>query len=327
MIARAFLCALFALFTGFATKAEPGNAPDYANSALWAERETGSDKRADIFYIHPTTFRSQQWNQELADRETTARTNLIARDRQLATFAACCARYMPYYRQASSRAFVERNGAGAGAYDFAYRDIRRAFRHYIAKDNQGRPFIIAGHSQGALLGLRLLREEVAGTSVERQLIAAYLPGLGIPVGSLPAVFPPCSTPASTGCVVSWNSFSAGTDTADYITRSKREYGIPGRDNSLVCINPVSFDEASPDSALDQAIGAMPGPPVPGPLPAAVSRQVAARCENGVLMVTVEDGMPVEKLPGGSLHLADIALFWDDISTNAVRRVAAWENVQ
>jgi hypothetical protein len=42
---------------------------------------------------------------------------------------------------------------------------------------------------------------------------------------------------------------------------------------------------------------------------------------------VEDGMPVETLPGGSLHLADIALFWDDISANAVGRVAAWENVQ
>lgn len=327
MIARAVLLALFALITGCTTMTEQEKVADYAASALWAVRETGSAKRADVFYIHPTTFRSQQWNQELADQETTARTNLVARDRQLTAFAACCARYMPYYRQASSRAFVERNGTGANAYDFAYRDIRRAFRHYIAQDNGGRPFILAGHSQGALLGLRLLREEIAGTNAERLMVAAYLPGLGIPAGSLPTAFPPCSKPRSTGCVISWNSFEVGTDTSEYIARSAREYGIPGRDQSLVCINPVSFDAARPDTGLDDAAGAMPGPPVSGPLPLRIGGHVAARCANGVLTVTVKDGMPVERLPGGSLHLADIALFWNDISANAVGRVAAWETVQ
>ena len=127
--------------------------------------------------------------------------------------------------------------------------------------------------------------------------------------------------------MSWNSFAAGTDTSEYIARSAREYGVAGRDPSLVCINPVSFDEARPATGPAEAAGAMPGPPEPGPLPATVAHQVAALCENGTLMVTIADGMPVERLPGGSLHLADIALFWEDISANAVRRVAAWETVQ
>ena len=35
------------------------------------------------------------------------------------------------------------------ALELAYTDIEAAFEHYLAEYNNGRPFIIAGHSQGA----------------------------------------------------------------------------------------------------------------------------------------------------------------------------------
>ena len=300
-------------------------APDYEQPSTWAVRETRSAKAADVFYIHPTTFRSQDWNQALGDADTKTQTDLVARDNQLTAFGDCCARFMPYYRQASSRAFSERDAGGTEAYDFAYGDVRRAFLAYLAEDNGGRPFIVAGHSQGALHGLRLLTEEIAGTPAADRLVAAYLPGLGIPEASLPPGLPACERPDSTGCVVSWNSFRDGSDTSAYVARSKREYGDPERDSDLHCVNPLTFDRAKPLADASASLGAMPSPARPGPSPSPVLNKVSARCDHGVLMVTAGDGLPVEALPGGSLHMADIALFWGDISNNAVRRVAAWKD--
>src|SRR3546814_7100587 len=116
---------------------------------------------------------------------------------------------MPRYRQASSRAFAERLGDGAKAYALAYGDVLRAFRSYVAHDNHGRPFIIAGHSQGALHGLRLIREEIAGTPLAARLVIAYLPGLGIPMSALHADIGACAVPGQTRSVASWNRFAAG----------------------------------------------------------------------------------------------------------------------
>src|SRR3546814_15517433 len=86
----------------------------------------------------------------MADAATRRWTDLSVTARQASLFDACCRRFMPRYRQASSRAFAERLGDGAKAYALAYGDVLRAFRSYVAHDNHGRPFIIAGHSQGAL---------------------------------------------------------------------------------------------------------------------------------------------------------------------------------
>jgi hypothetical protein len=297
--------------------------PDYADPETWAARETASTRPADVFYIHPTTFRSDAWNQPLSDFATTAWTNISVRDRQLDAFAACCARYMPYYRQASSRAFVERDGEGAKAYAFAYEDVRRAFRHYLEHDNKGRPFVLAGHSQGALHGLRLLREEIAGTHAERLLVVAYLPGLGIPAGSLPGSIAVCAHPDSTTCVSSWNSFDASADPTAYIARSVRDYSTPGRDLRLICTNPLTFDTGLPTAEAQAAKGARPGSPKEGAVPSLEPGMVSATCRDGVLMAKIDPALQVDRLPGGVLHMADIALFWKDISTNAVVRVTRW----
>ncbi|MFN3817805.1 DUF3089 domain-containing protein [Blastomonas sp.] len=321
--AATLLLSFWALACAAVDPAPVSPAPDYAEAATWAARDSGSAKPADVFYIHPTTFRSHEWNQQMADDTARAWTDLSVRDRQLDAFASCCARFMPYYRQASSRAFAERNGDGAKAYAFAYADVRRAFRHYLEHDNHGRPFILAGHSQGALHGLQLLREEIAGTSAESLLVAAYLPGLGIPAGSLPPGIKVCVRPDSTGCVASWNSFAEGTDAAAYIARSVQDYGTPGRDERVICTNPLTFDVSRPDAEMQASQGARPGSPQPGPVPALEPGKVAAECQGGVLMVNADPSLKIDRLPGGVLHMADIAMFWRDISNNASLRVAAW----
>ena len=298
--------------------------PHYARAQSWALREVKlGGREADLFYIHPTTFRAQRWNQDLSDPVARAWVDVSVTERQASAFAGCCRRFMPRYRQASSRAFVERDGEGARAYDLAYRDVRVAFRTYLAHYNRGRPFIVAGHSQGALHGLRLIREEIAGKPLMGRLIVAYLPGVGIPLGALPAELPPCATPDATGCIVSWNSFTQDADVAGYVARSVRDYGAVGRDPALLCVNPLTFSRAKPEAGFDSSMGALPGPAAEGPPPPLVPNAVAAACKDGVLRVTPRAELSVERLPGGNLHMNDIAFFWADIASNARLRVAAW----
>jgi hypothetical protein len=57
--------------------------------------------------------------------------------------------------------------------------VAAAFRHYIAVHNQGRPFILASHSQGGHHMQRLLEEELEARWAELlggRFIACYMVG-------------------------------------------------------------------------------------------------------------------------------------------------------
>ena len=42
--------------------------------------------------------------------------------------------------------------------------------------SRGRPFLLAGHSQGSALAGRLLEEQIAGSELSERLVAAHLIG-------------------------------------------------------------------------------------------------------------------------------------------------------
>lgn len=331
--ARGFLAALFGfVLLGAAPPFDqemPPAAPDYTLTSSWAARGGGADLPADVFYIQPTTFRSQRWNQDIADTETNVWTDVSVTTRQLSAFATCCRLYQPRYRQASSRAFVEISGDGPKAYALAYGDVRRAFRAFLAQTGQ-RPFILAGHSQGALHAMRLLESEIAGTPARQRLVAVYAPGIGIPIGQFGTNIrgiAPCALPSDTGCVISWNSFLPEADVSEYVARSSASYiarygDTPGK--ALLCINPLTFNAHQPAAPQGANRGALLGTVVAGPLPPLLPGIAAATCAGGVLRVTSAPGAPtLDPLPGGSLHMYDIALFWANLRDDAAGRVAVF----
>jgi hypothetical protein len=60
-------------------------------------------------------------------------------------------------------------------------DIIAAFDYYIKNLNDGRPFILAGHSQGSIMILEILASYMkANPEVYRRMIAAY--AIGDPLG-------------------------------------------------------------------------------------------------------------------------------------------------
>ena len=81
------------------------------------------------------------------------------------------------------RSFYEpyTSNGGKKAGEIAYDDIRRAFIYYLNNFNNGRPIIIAGHSQGAYHCKTLLKEFFDGKELQNQLVAAYLPGTRVDI--------------------------------------------------------------------------------------------------------------------------------------------------
>ena len=89
---------------------------------------------------------------------------------QASAFSETCNVYAPYYRQATYYSFFDAEANnGCKALDLAYSDISNAFECIYEKHNNGKPFFIAGHSQGALHGQRLINEHVSQISAKKIL--------------------------------------------------------------------------------------------------------------------------------------------------------------
>ena len=131
-----------------------------ANSKLAEAQDTAA---ADVFFIHPTGYSSAaSWNAPWDDKQAAqaAEAMMVC---CASAFNAAARVYAPRYRQMTIYGVLELGPSGIRALDLAYSDVERAFEHYMTFYNQGRPFILAGHSQGSMHGLRLLQEKIIGT--------------------------------------------------------------------------------------------------------------------------------------------------------------------
>ena len=283
-----------------------------------------------MFYVHPTTFKGGpgHLNQDPADPAANKWADESVVARQGGVFSGCCRVFSPRYRAAAYGAFGSPALQGA-AFALAYSDVERAFDWYLAHENHGRPFIIAGHSQGAFHMATLLEKRIDGTPLQKRMVAAYIIGINISEGEFGHRFhhvSMCDTPAQTGCVLQWNALLDGTDLTAAAHRYESMYiakygDEPGK--KTLCINPVTFDRKRPASISSQAKGAVPGAPGLGAMQPLRAGAVAAVCENGLLKVDLAPGLGLDALPGGVMHYHDFGLFYADIRANVNVRVAAW----
>jgi hypothetical protein len=95
----------------------------------------------------------------------------------------------------------------------AYSDVAAAWRNYLATKNNGRPFVLVGHSQGSLMLQMLIAREIENNpAIAARMKLAILPGFNVivPQGKLVGgTFkrtPLCSHPGETGCVIAYSSF-------------------------------------------------------------------------------------------------------------------------
>lgn len=314
-------------------------APDYSDPAFWTarpEREDAADPAptgqpaveqrnaaVDVFYIHPTTHLGPGWNGAVDDPALNDQTDELATKIQATAFNGCCAVYGPRYRQAHGHAFLRPGPDASAAIEVAYQDVRSAFAHFLAEDNRGRPFILAGHSQGSILGARLLREEILAADRMDRLVAAYL--VGAPLAATPGL-PLCAAEDQTGCLVTWNARGPRFEGNAF------DLAYSGEQPPL-CVNPLSWRTDGALATHDQNPGAVflhagDGKPLPG--------FADAQCRDGQLVVrelgeTPRDFMSriLDFVIGPeNYHPIEYQLHYLSLRRNAQRRAEAWlrENV-
>lgn len=290
--------------------------------------------KVDVFYIHPTThYGTTTPNAAIDDLRIATRTDDVLMA-QVTTFNAVGRIFAPRYRQMALYLFDATEGTIQDPLNLAYEDIRQAFRYYLSNLNQGRPFIIAGHSQGANHGQRLLLEEVVGKPCAERFVAAWLPGLALPRTMLDTAegggLAACSTAEQLGGIIIWETFGEGfTERAKWVRG--QVYWHPGRhqwlsatpQQALFSVNPLTWDEGSELAPATLNLGAVPYG-VPATSFKGVIRALAsARNDQGYLIATPHP--PVATFLSGAMvdpliyHMHDFSLFWMNIRANARAR--------
>ena len=192
----------------------------------------------DCFYVYPTASRDNGLNSDLNLSEEIAYATA-----QAARFASVCKVYAPKYRQMTVASVVAFSAGQdiTGPAVLAYSDVLAAWRDYITNRNQGRPFVLIGHSQGSLHLIQLIAREIEpNPAVHQRMKLALLAGFNVlvPQGKLVGgdfkKTPLCSKPGQTGCAIAWTSFrEKNAPPAGAIFGISTQPGM-----TVACVNPA-----------------------------------------------------------------------------------------
>lgn len=298
--------------------------PDYSNLYYWAahpwkkdpsdsvpkplRRQYMLDSTVDVFFLHPTTltdYADTNWNAQISDTAINLKTDYTTILFQASAFNHYRV-FAPRYRQAHIRSYFTKDSTHANAaFELAYADLKNAFQYYMDHYNQGRPIIIASHSQGSTHAQRLLKEFFDSRPLQKQLVAAYVIGMYIP----PTAFTNikiCTDSTQTGCVCGWRTFKMDYE-PDFVKEEKGTCAI---------INPLTWNQAPGLADRSGNTGA-----VLTNFNKVYTHLTSAEIHDGILWVG--------KLhfPGGFLirrknfHIGDINLFYLNIQEDLKRRVS------
>jgi hypothetical protein len=317
----------------------PPPAPDYAKAASWImprADSAGPAPAADVFFIHPTTFDGgKDWNGPITDADSVAELNRVMIPNYAAPFARAGRLIAPRYRQASLYTSLTLWVDAIEARQFAYGDVRAAFRYYLAHLSGGRPFFIVGVEQGGTLGERLIRDEIApDPALRARLVGAYLIDTVIPADAYVAgaPVPACDRRDQAHCVMAWMSVRRGDFTrAQRILARSVIWNARNQLDNLgerlpLCSNPLLGATTDAEAPARLNLGAANATGLEwGARPGFLARQVGAQCENGLLRVTAPksdslrpsgDWAERHKAPGYNL-------FYADLEADSLARLAAW----
>jgi len=295
--------------------------PNYAQSSNWAVLPGKYPKvlnayvakdidalEADVFYVYPTLILDPldpSWNASVEDKNHREKVVNSAVQFQASAWGKAGRLYVPYYRQAHIRSYDYYSSGGEKAFSLAYSDVKASFEYYLANYNKGRPIIIASHSQGTTHTKRLLQDFFDGTPLQKKLVAAYLVGIEV----LPNTFKhlkPMNKPKQTGGYLCWNTFKKG-----HFPKKKDLY------KGSLTTNPISWNNDL-ETDFEDHKGFL---------------FTNGKIYEKSIRISITDGLVWSSLPRFPMrifmifkknyHVADVNLFWKDISDNSQLRVANW----
>ena len=298
-------------------------APDYSNLQYWAAHPNKKDPAdstpinsnlrdeqatadVDVFFLHPTTLtKGGGWNGNLNDEALNRKTDGGTILYQASIFNGAGRVFAPRYRQAHIHSYFTKDTASAmAAFELAYLDLKTAFEYYLNNWNNGRPIIIAAHSQGAQHAKRLLKEYFDGQNLGNRLVVAYLVGMPVTKDYF-AKIPVCETPEQTGCFCSWRTFKLG-----YEPKTRFPMG-----EKIAVVNPLSWttDKTFVPKSKHEGYVLMGFKASPAHL-------LGAQVNNGILWTEKPTFKGSFLYRANNYHVGDFNFFYFNVREDAKRRV-------
>ena len=306
---------------------------DYSKAENWLKAETSGKYDVDVFYIYPSNYTPGEGDPAISDIDN-AGMRQGAQDiyqRQATAFETSCNIYAPYYRQVDGTFCLQLTTDQEWSlirYQ-ASQDLTHALDYYFDHWNQGKPFILAGHSQGSENLLALLQDyfqkDDAHKALLQRMVAAYAIGFSVTDEYLAenSDIPFAERHNDTGCIVSWNTEGSAN-------KGKHNAVVKPHAHSINPIYWVTDDTYVPASEnLGSLTSLEEGIVVPGIADAQID------LERGVVVVSAEAAKPfaipavMQDLFGPeSYHGQDYGFFYGDIRRNAEQRIAGYfSNIQ
>jgi hypothetical protein len=276
------------------------------------------DPTFDCFYVYPTVSTAKTRN---APRRSAPEIVRVARA-QAALFQRECRLYVPIYRQVTLDGLFSGGYTDPVARGLAQQDVVDAFREYLDRFSDGRPFLLLGHSQGATVLTSLLQSEIDGDPALRsRLVSAMLIGGAVqlaPGSSTKGSFqnvPPCSSAQQAGCVVAYNTYAGKPPRLSL-------FGRTANGRTVVCVNP-----GDPSGGVRRLDPIVPVPSRPGAVDVvgfvSYPGSVSARCRSDATSTWLdarrvagsqlpEQALAGQRSPAWGLHRVDITLALGDL---------------
>jgi Protein of unknown function (DUF3089) len=295
----------------------------------------------DCFYVYPTVSEqlTPNANLEIEPEETQ-----IAID-QASRFSQVCKMYAPVYNQvtlAEANGFLKAFPPPVSPFP----TVLAAFEEYLAKYNNGRGFVLIGHSQGSGQLEELIATTIEGHSaVKSKMVSALILGGGVTVpngkdvGGTFKETPTCQTTWDTHCVIAYSTFYKEPPESPGLGRTP----VPGE--HIVCVNPALFTQNGGSGVLDPYESTTPFPGQIGKFQGAVPTastpwvstpgEYTAQCHTnngaGWLQLTPQ-GEPVDPPefvqellpPSFGLHLFDVNIALGNLVPTVAVETAAYE---
>jgi hypothetical protein len=293
---------------------------DYSMEENWLTIPDKDLAPVDVFYLYPTAWIREEGEEvefcEIDDERmhAGAKETLVSK---ASVFQPVANIYAPYYRQIDAKLALslspEQRNELLGKLPEA--DIEAAFDYYIKNLNDGRPFILAGDSQGSNLLLLLLSGYMKeNPNVYENMVAAYIIGYSVTEDYLeenPHIHF-SEGRGDTGVVISFNTEAPEIEGINPVI-------IPG----AVAINPISWERGGALALKMYSIGARLKEGE-----AYVDKRHFADARIDLLRGTVicstinsaEFKVPSPIFGRGIYHTFDYGLYYYDIRQNAQDRV-------
>ena len=310
-----------------ATADSVDGAPDYSNKACWFQIPEIT-KDVDTFFVYPTEYMAaNKGDPDFAPLDNAEMLEGVKTNYPIlaSVYEDSTNVFMPYYRQAGMMfAAEEAKKSGDPRTAFAtvpYADVTAALDYYFENYNNGRPFIIAGHSQGSGIVSLVLKDYFKEhPDYYERMVAAYVIGFSITKEYLEenTHLKFATGESDTGVIISWN-----TEGPKNIEQNASNVVLLP---NAISINPLNWKLDETYAPASENLGSRVLNEKTGEYEIKdIGADAKVVLDRGSVL-TNADTEPVggDTFGPQSYHNGDYALFFNNIKDNVAKRIAAYK---